>query len=474
VTRISRALLALAFVTGISSVPIGCSGGVVGGECRSGFGVCHGYCLDFRVDSDNCGACGNACPAPDACVDSVCLVGTDAGAGGARSGGTGGAKPSSGGAGGAGGLMAAAGGGGGINAGGTSGAGGTSLVDAGDASAGGPGAGGGVGSGGTGGTGGTPDGSVDSGAGGFDGGPNCVPPYDTPENCGNCGVRCAAPTPLCSPGNDRYVCTGLCTAPLVQCGDQCVNTDTDENNCGSCGRVCASGICQGAQCVGATAGHEVIFCMDFRTQPAVGSSQQRLLGNSIFLATANPVRVLAFSEYAPGAVVTEVNKTLDAAALARGRTYVLTPALTSLDVTNNLSVVNYDVLLVYDQSNAPAGVLSAIGSGWSGTVDSFVRAGGTMVVLASDLGRAEMVDFLSASGLMTATGQTSITGAQVYNRAPGDAVGINALSSFRAARETCTFAMSAPDASSSFVVTDTPSSDGTLGAPVVVHRVLAP
>ena len=454
-TRISRALFALAFVAGAGSAPIGCSGGVVGGECRSGFGACHGYCLDFRVDSDNCGACGTVCADAQACVDGVCSVSTDA-----STGGNGGANSSSGGAGG---LMA--GGGGGINAGGTSGSGGTSLVDGGDASAGGPGSGG---------SGSTPDGSVDSGAGGFDGGPNCVPPYDTPENCGNCGVKCTAPTSLCSPGNDRYVCTALCILPLVQCGDVCVNTDTDENNCGSCGRVCASGICQGGQCVGATAGHEVMFCMDFRNRPAAGAPQQHLLGNAILLNTVNPVRVLAFSEYAPAAVVTEVNATITAAATLRTRTWVPTPATTTLEVTNKLSVVNYEVLLVYDQSNAPAGVLSTIGSNLSGTVDSFVRAGGTVVVLAGDGGRAEMLDFLSAVGLMTATGQTSITGAQIYNRAPGDAVGLNVLSSFRAARETCTFTMSAPDASTSFVVTDTPSSGGMLGAPVVVHRVLAP
>jgi hypothetical protein len=226
--------------------------------------------------------------------------------------------------------------------------------------------------------------------------------------------------------------------------------------------------------VGATAGHEVVFCADYRAQPAAGSPQQRLLGNAVFLPPANPVRVLGYTQYTPAAVVAAVKSTLDAERVVRGRTYAITPAPTSLDVTTLLDVFSFEVLLVYDQSTAPAGRLATVGSAFAGTIDSFVRAGGTVVVLAGDGGRAEMDDLLSGAALLSATGQTSVTNAQIYNRAPGDAIGLNVLTPFRAVRETCTFATGAPDAFTSFVVTDSPGPAGPLGAPVVVHRVVAP
>jgi uncharacterized protein YyaL (SSP411 family) len=55
------------------------------------------------------------------------------------------------------------------------------------------------------------------------------------------------------------------------------------------------------------------------------------------------------------------------------------------------------------------------------------------------------------------------------------AIGVNVLSPFRAPRESCRFLTGAPtDAYTVFVITDTPSSAGTLGAPAVIHRVVAP
>jgi hypothetical protein len=261
---------------------------------------------------------------------------------------------------------------------------------------------------------------------------------------------------------------------LIPCGTQCVNPLTDENNCGACDVICASGICQGARCVGATAGHEVLLCMDFRTRANAGSPDEQLLENAVFLGPKLRVRILAYGQYSLPPVVTAVGQTLNAAAAARGRTYAITQAATNLDVANQLNTFSYELLLVYDQPNAPAGRLAVVGSSWVSAIDSFVSAGGTVVVLAGDGGRAEMGALISSAGLLPVTGQTSVTGARVYNRSLADAVGLNVLTSFRAPRESCTFTTGAPDASMVFVVTDTPASAGALGAPVVVHRVIAP
>jgi hypothetical protein len=214
--------------------------------------------------------------------------------------------------------------------------------------------------------------------------------------------------------------------------------------------------------------------MDFRAQPGASSAQARLLGNAVFISPSNPVRVLEYTQYTLTPTQNAVTATLDAAALARGRTYVATPALTSLDVVTSLNVIDFDVLLVEDQPNAPAGQLATIGTTWLGTLTSFTRAGGIVVVLAGDGGRAEMPDLLANAGLLDATGQTSVTGQNLYNRAPGDTIGNRVLSPFRAPRETCTFTLALPDPIATYVVTDTAPTTANLGAPVVLHKVIAP
>lgn len=502
VTKLA-ALLGLALTA--SGLPVACSGAVVGGECRFGYLECNGTCIDPNVDPDNCGQCGNVC-SDHVCTNGACGVSASGGAGVGGNSGSGGAATGGASNGGAGGQSnggfagdasanggsagdASANGGaggsagdGGIASGGSSngGAGGQSSGGfAGDASANGGSAGDASANGGAGGTAG--DGGI-AGAGGAGGvaggggtGGTCVGPFDTPMQCGNCFTRCTGATPLCEPGNDGYLCVPRCTAPLVDCGGQCVNTDNDENNCGRCGNVCASGICQGGQCVGATAGHIVVFCMDYQRAAPANSPSETLLGNAVFLGSRNPVRIYEYDEFTPAAVVTGVGQTLTSVAGARGRTYVTTPVSVGLDVPLNLNIFDYDVLLVLDQPNAPAGRLGNLGTTWADAVGSFVAAGGRVVVLAGDGGVAEMDDLITNANLLSASAQTSVTGNIIYNRAPADAVGVNVLTQFRSRRETCTFTTTAaPDASTIFVVTDSPSTSGTLGAPVVVHRVVAP
>ncbi|HVU00937.1 MAG TPA: hypothetical protein VHE30_04265 [Polyangiaceae bacterium] len=506
--RVTRTLGALALAA-LSFAPFaGCSSGVVGGECKDGYSRCGRLCLDLRADEQNCGACGVVCENGQACVDGTCGgpteggvepadgsaggsagfggsgVGGSGGAAGGPNGGTSGGGTSSGGAGGvpsdggAGGILLDAGAGGFVTDGGDAsvGTGGTGAGGLGNGGAGGVGTGGKAsgGSGGTssGGSGGTSSGG--SGGAGTGGDPNCQGPYDTAAQCGSCTQKCTPPAGLCEPGNDGYICVSLCTAPLVQCGTQCVNTDIDEDNCGRCNHRCASQICQGGQCVGATAGHVVVMCMDYRTQPVVGSPQQRLLGNAVFIPPGNPVRVLAYSQSTPAATITAVGRTLDAAATSKNRTYTITQAKTALAVTTALNVVDYDVLLVYDQPNAAAGALGATGATFQSPISSFVRAGGTVVVLAGDGGQAEMPAFLDAAGLLDARAQPGVTGNLLYNRALGDAVGLNVLSQFRAVRETCTFTLNSVDPAATFVITNQPASSGEIGNPVVVHTVVAP
>ncbi len=56
------------------------------------------------------------------------------------------------------------------------------------------------------------------------------------KNCGACGTKCVAGE-ICSSG----LCELTCGGGTTKCGEQCVDTNTDENNCGECGKPCESG-----------------------------------------------------------------------------------------------------------------------------------------------------------------------------------------------------------------------------------------
>jgi hypothetical protein len=201
------------------------------------------------------------------------------------------------------------------------------------------------------------------------------------------------------------------------------------------------------------------------------SPQTLLLGNAVFLPLKDPVRILAYEQYTPPNVKNKVAQALGWAGTAKGRTFTITPATTSNDVVANLSVLSFDTLLVYDQPNAPPGTLSAIGTSLAGPIDQFAKAGGTVVVLASAGG--EMHQLMDSAGVLAVSAFTPESGVTLYNRAPGDAVGINVLSPFISLAKTCTLTTSVPPSTSNvFVVTDAPAPG--VGNAVVVHRIVAP
>jgi hypothetical protein len=81
-------------------------------------------------------------------------------------------------------------------------------------------------------------------------GGQCMTVATDPQNCGGCGVKCAAGQ-VCSGG----ACTGSCLpgSGLTACSGQCVDKSSDNNNCGACGHACgASQGCVGGSCVTAT------------------------------------------------------------------------------------------------------------------------------------------------------------------------------------------------------------------------------
>jgi len=73
---------------------------------------------------------------------------------------------------------------------------------------------------------------------------NCIDPNSDPEHCGGCDRRCEGED-VCSQG----ACVSECPGGKSTCGAECVDTDTAHANCGACGRACASDeTCQQGVC----------------------------------------------------------------------------------------------------------------------------------------------------------------------------------------------------------------------------------
>jgi len=101
-------------------------------------------------------------------------------------------------------------------------------------------------------------------------------------------------------------------------------------------------------------------------------------------------------------------------------------------------------------------------------------------------GTGEMHEFINAGNLLDPTQQTSVTGqtelltagqmpmpGEIFNNAPFDVIGVNVLNSFLGSSHTCTFNTDAQEGSDLiFVFTDDPVRG--VGAPVAIHRVIAP
>jgi hypothetical protein len=449
--RIGRSL-AISFATLVAAavLPGACgTDGLVGGTCGKGLSNCANHCVNLKTDRKNCGHCGHVCASGVACIDGLCGGGGEAGWGGD--------EPNAGSA------------NHGRYSGGASGRGsGAAAGDFGEFDAGDPRGGAGGSSGNVGGT-GNP---ASDGGSTNDAGYVCTPPYDTAAHCGTCNTVCVEPTRVCAPVDGKYACVPFCDAPLVECSGACVDLQSDSNNCGSCGVACPSAICQGGVCIGARAGHIVAICMDYSVT-AQNSQPTKLLGNAVFLPLSNPVKILAYDEFANPNVRARVDTTIAWAAL--GRTYLPPTYVSQSEAVNaQLKKPDYDVFLVYDQPLAPAGTLSTYGSQWAKTLESFSHVGGVIIVLDGATGVKEMGQFLTSARLLEVTKESAVSGSWVYNRQEGDIIGNYVVSPFLAPQNSCVFTTPAPkDSMSIFVVTDD-ASPVSAQRPVVVHRITIP
>jgi hypothetical protein len=170
--------------------------------CAAGLTECSNGCTDVQSDIQNCGACGNPCPANTLCSRGQCVAGCQTGLAAcgercvdlqsdeANCGSCGTACPAG------------------------------SVCSAGQCSL-----------------------SCQQGLTNCNG--RCTDVQSDLANCGGCGTACPVGS-VCSAG----VCALSCQQGLNDCGGRCVDLTNDRANCGSCGTACAEGtVCSAAQCV---------------------------------------------------------------------------------------------------------------------------------------------------------------------------------------------------------------------------------
>jgi hypothetical protein len=258
----------------------------------------------------------------------------------------------------------------------------------------------------------------------------------------------------------------VCIAPEIQCGNDCIDPTDDPNNCGSCGHVCPSNSCVAGKCVGSAPGHVVVIGHDYATAPSTFSSQARVLSNATLLPSSNPLRVLSYEQYADSTSVKNAEGVVNGEAKQLGRTINFVATTSAQTVSSTIDVNAYDVLLVHDQKNAPAGTLASIGTTWGsdGHVASFLQAGGVVIVLTGGSGTAQMPALATNAQLLSIASQSSITGS-LSVLAPADAIGSGVVSPYIPKPSTVTL--------------DTEQSGGNVvwvvaqnGAPVVVHKIM--
>jgi hypothetical protein len=206
------------------------------------------------------------------------------------------------------------------------------------------------------------------------------------------------------------------------------------------------------------------------------TSHTTLLGNStIYLPRRNHVRILGFTTWAPAGVRNQVNRVIGWSAATLNKTFTIDTITDPATLSARLNIQDYDVFLVYEQSDAPGGQLKMVGGGWATTLESFAQAGGVVVVLDGAQGISEMPEFIDSAGLLALLGHNAISiedsSTQFYVKAPADQLATGVLSPMSPKPYSCVFDLNGtPPANVSLVVTDDPVD---VGRPVVVHRVVS-
>ncbi len=117
---------------------------------------------------------------------------------------------------------------------------------------------------------------------------------------------------------------------------------------------------------------------------------------------------------------------------------------TEAEILADLNIDAFDMLLIFDQPNAPADALATLGGDLDAQLLRFGQSGGVAVALDGGSGRGEMPWFLGTSGVLNVVDERLTTGLTLENLAFTDAVGLGVLSSCLAPARTVSFSLAGP------------------------------
>jgi hypothetical protein len=263
----------------------------------------------------------------------------------------------------------------------------------------------------------------------------------------------------------------MCDDGLTLCNGVCVDTTSDPFNCGACNIVCASLLCSNSLCQGAVPGSLIVIGHDYEV--TYSAAQQRVLANALLVSSASPLRVRLYEQYASAAAITNVKSILTAAATGAGRVINYTAASTPSDVTPGMNAANTDVLVIFDQVNAPASTLAAIGTGWATTITSFSHVGGVVIALDGLGGTSpQMPALIKSAKILDVSSDTTVAqGSALDVVAPSDSVGIGVVSPYGAGKHSVFFACNEPNTPPVTYIVEDPANDAGPTQPVVIHKV---
>jgi hypothetical protein len=257
----------------------------------------------------------------------------------------------------------------------------------------------------------------------------------------------------------------VCESSQAACHGACLPVASDAANCGACGKICPSNICIAGVCQGATPGDVVLIGHDY-TNAWSGSAQAKVLVNALSIPTTDPIRVLSYEDGASANAVSQA-KALAAAGIL-GREIRFTIAGSADALASDALAKSYDIVLIHDAgANDPA----TKGQSWAGSLGTFTMKGG--VVVALDNGLSPMPQLLTSSGLLSVASHTLMAdGTHLAVTGAADVVGAQVLSPYAGFGAPISFqGVSAPAADFDWVVRTT-GAGGTMGDPVVIHRIV--
>jgi hypothetical protein len=214
--------------------------------------------------------------------------------------------------------------------------------------------------------------------------------------------------PDAGPGVDAFVCE----APNMQCGDSCIDTTNDPNHCGSCTRVCASGICENSQCIGAIVGHIVAIGHDYQSYH---QGMARVLGNAIALGAHTQLTVGFYRGTAsdPASIGAYTAANVGTNLTGRAHSFI---GINSISTT---TLTGLDAVVIEAQSG-DGNAAETLGQTWASPLGAFLSRGGVVIVLEGAGG----VSYRAAdgAGLYTVAAPSDATSQQVHIADPTDAV----------------------------------------------------